>query len=69
MQTLSIGGCNYFLTFIDDYSIKTWVYFLKHKYDAFSYFQQFKALMENQSGHRIKILRPTEEVNMFQMNL
>ena len=30
---------------------------MKDKYDAFSYFQQFKALVENQSGHRIKILR------------
>ena len=57
MQTSSMGGCNYFITFIHDYSRKTWVYFLKHKYDAFSYFQQFKALMENQSGHHIKILR------------
>ena len=57
MHTSSISGCKYFLTFIDDYSRKTWVYFLKHKSDAFSYFQQFKALVENQSGHRIKILR------------
>ena len=57
MQTSSIGGCKFFLTFIDDYSRKTWVYLLKHKSDAFSYFQQFKALVENQSGHRIKILR------------
>ena len=47
MQTSSIGGCKYFLTFIDGYSRKTCVYFLKHKSDAFSYFQQFKALMEN----------------------
>ena len=39
MQTSSIGGCNYFLTFIDDYSRKTWVYFLKNKSDAFSCFQ------------------------------
>ena len=38
MQTSSIGGCNYFLTFIDEYSRKTWVYFLKHKFDAFSCF-------------------------------
>ena len=38
MQTASIGGCNYFLTFIDDYSRKTWVHFLKHKSDAFSCF-------------------------------
>ena len=57
MQTSSIGGCKYFLNFSDDYSRKTWVYFLKHKSDAFSYFQSFKALVENQSGHRIKILR------------
>ena len=57
VQTSSIGGCNYFLTFIEDYSIKTWVYFLKHKYDAFICFQQFKALVGNQIGHQIKILR------------
>ena len=55
MQTTSIGGCKYFLTFIDDYSRKTWVYFLKHKSDAFSCFQQFKALVEKQSGYRINI--------------
>ena len=30
---------------------------MKHKSDAFSYFQQYKTLVENQSGHRIKILR------------
>ena len=54
IQTSSIGGYNYFLTFIDDYSRKTWVYFLKHNSDAFGYFQQFKALVENHSGHHIK---------------
>ena len=47
MPTSSIGGCNYFLNFIDDYLRKTWVYFLKHKYDAFSCFHQFKSLVEN----------------------
>ena len=39
MQTSSMGGCNYFLTFIHDYPRKSWVYFLKHKSDAFSCFQ------------------------------
>jgi len=29
MQNPSIGGCFYFLTFIDDFSRKTWFYFLK----------------------------------------
>ena len=47
MEASSIGGCNYFLTFINEYSRKTWVYFLKHKSDAFGYFQQFKELVEN----------------------
>ena len=44
MQTLSMGGCNHFLTFIDDYSRKTWVYFLEHKFDAFSCFGSSKHL-------------------------
>jgi transposase InsO family protein len=57
MQTTSIGGSSYFLTFIDDFSRKTWIYFLKHKYDALSCFQQFKSLVEKQSGYYIKCLR------------
>ena len=28
---ISIGGARYFLTFIDDFSQKTWVYVLKSK--------------------------------------
>jgi hypothetical protein len=31
MQTQSLGGSYYFLTFIDDYSRKNWVYFLAKK--------------------------------------
>uniref|UniRef100_A0A251T6N3 Putative zinc finger, CCHC-type n=1 Tax=Helianthus annuus TaxID=4232 RepID=A0A251T6N3_HELAN len=57
MRTESIGGCRYFITFIDDYSRKTWVYFLKLKSEALSYFKLFKALSENQSDHTIKTLR------------
>ena len=39
MHTPSIGNRLYFTTFIDDYSIKTWVYFLKHKSEAFKVFK------------------------------
>jgi hypothetical protein len=39
MKTPSIGGSTYFLTFIDDFSRKTWIYFLKHKSDALGCFQ------------------------------
>ena len=34
-----------------------WVYFIQQKSDAFSCFKEFKALVEKQSGHSLKILR------------
>ena len=46
MRTNSIGGSRYFLTFIDDYSRKMWVYFLKEKSQVFEIFKKFKTLME-----------------------
>ncbi|KAJ0851519.1 putative RNA-directed DNA polymerase [Helianthus annuus] len=57
MRTESIGGCRYFITFIDDYSRKTWVYFLKFKSEALNFFKAFKTLNERQSEHLIKTLR------------
>jgi transposase InsO family protein len=53
----SLSGCEYYLTFIDDYSRKTWIYFLKAQSEVFARFQEFKALVENQSGKGIKVLR------------
>uniref|UniRef100_A0A251RQH2 Putative ribonuclease H-like domain, GAG-pre-integrase domain protein n=1 Tax=Helianthus annuus TaxID=4232 RepID=A0A251RQH2_HELAN len=38
MRTKSIGGCKYFITFIDDYSRKAWVFFLKFKSEALYFF-------------------------------
>ena len=35
MKTTSIGGGRYFLTFIDDFSRKVWVYVLKSKREVF----------------------------------
>ena len=43
MQVTSIGGSTYFMTFIDDFSGKTWVCFLKSKFEAFDKFLEFKA--------------------------
>jgi hypothetical protein len=54
MSRKSLSGCEYYLTFIDDYSRKTWIYFLKAKSEVFARFQEFRALVENQSGKRIK---------------
>ena len=57
IQTQSIGDSFYFLTFIDDFSRKIWIYFLRHKSETFSKFKEFKALIEKQSGKSIKMLR------------
>jgi transposase InsO family protein len=57
MPSTSISGYVYYVSFIDDYSRKTWVYFLKSKDEVFSKFKEFKALIENVSERKIKILR------------
>ena len=53
----SFGKRKYFLLFIDDFSRKTWVYFLKQKSNVFVVFQNFKALGEKESVCEIKELR------------
>ena len=45
------------MTFIDEFSRYYWVYFLKHKSDVFGRFKVFKALVENQYGRKLKILK------------
>jgi hypothetical protein len=54
---MSLGKSSYFITCIDDYSQKCWVYFLKTKDEAFDTFKRFKALVENERGCKIKCLR------------
>ncbi|PKA47383.1 Retrovirus-related Pol polyprotein from transposon TNT 1-94 [Apostasia shenzhenica] len=70
MSTESLGNCFYFLTFIDDYSRYTWVYFLKSKSESFKYFKEFKALVEKMSGFKIQNLRSDRggEFNSFEFN-
>lgn len=46
MQVSSIGGSTYFMSFINDFSFRTWVYFLKNKSAAFNKFLEFKAQAE-----------------------
>jgi transposase InsO family protein len=53
----SINKARYVLTFIDDYSRYTWVYFLKKMSEVFEHLKDFKTLVETQTGKKIKILR------------
>jgi transposase InsO family protein len=57
MPSTSISGYVYYVSFIDDYSRKNWVYFLKSKDEVFSKFKEFKDLIENLSERNIKTLR------------
>ncbi|KAM2413925.1 hypothetical protein ACFX1X_000495 [Malus domestica] len=42
LDPMSYGDNRYFITFIGDFSRKTWVYFLKEKSDALRVFKEFK---------------------------
>ena len=53
----SLGGYNYWITFIDDHSRFKAVVPLKRKSDAFDAFKLFKAFAENQTGKKIKKFR------------
>ena len=55
--TPSLSKCQYYISFVDDYSRKVWVYFLRTKDEAFSKFVEWKAFVENQSGKKLKTLR------------
>ena len=46
LPAISFSSFKYFLTFIDDYSICTWVYFLKLKSEVFHMFLAYTALVE-----------------------
>jgi hypothetical protein len=54
--THSFSGAKYALTFIDDFSRRSWVYFLKYKSEVFATFKTFKDFVEKQSSLSIKKL-------------
>jgi transposase InsO family protein len=57
MSSASLSGFLYYVTFTDDFSRKSCIFFMKTKGQVFKRFQEFKALVENQTGKKIKVLR------------
>jgi hypothetical protein len=53
MSVASIIGSMYYVSCVDDFSHKTWIYFLKTKDEVFSMFQEFKALVENHTRQKM----------------
>jgi len=57
MKTISTNGYRFFVTFIDDASRYTKVYFMRHKDEVAALFKEYRAAVENFCSRPIKILR------------
>jgi transposase InsO family protein len=57
MSSASLTGFLYYVSFIDEFSQKSWICFMKTKGHVFQRFQEFKDLVENQTGRKIRVLR------------
>jgi hypothetical protein len=53
----SSHGYKYYVTFIDDFSNFTWIYFMKNKSEVCDIFSRFKCQIENLLSTNIKTLR------------
>ena len=51
-----IRGNNYFVSFIDDFSRRYWVYIMRHKGKVLKLFVKWKREMEKNTRRKIKIL-------------
>jgi len=57
MEVTSSGGARYLLTFIDDFSRKVFVYFLKSKMEVSDTIKAFVNIVERQTDRRVKRIR------------
>ena len=56
MSTTARGGYQYFVTFTDDFSRYGYIYLMRHKFETFEKFKEFRNKVENQLGNTIKLL-------------
>ena len=56
VSSTSLSGYVYYVSFIDDFLRKTWIYFLKDKSEVFIKFKEHISLVENHNDWNIKIL-------------
>ena len=65
VQVPSLSGGRYFMSVIDDYSRKVWIYILKTKDEALEKFKIWKTLVETQSGFKVKCLRTDNGLELY----
>jgi hypothetical protein len=56
-KTKSIGGCKYYMSFINDHTRNVWVYLMKHKGEVFQHFLNFKTMVEKEKGTQHQVLK------------
>lgn len=49
LEVVSLGGFKYFMTFVNDYSRRVCVYYLREKFEVFRKFKE-SAMVENQTS-------------------
>ena len=54
IKTPSLSGSWYFVVFTNDYTCKSWIYFMKTKSQTFDTFLEFQHLVEKELGKAIK---------------
>ena len=73
---MSIGGSQYFISFIDDFTYHTWIYLIEKKNEVFSCFWDFKNLVEDKMKDqmfeirwgKIILFRPVHELSTDEGN-
>jgi hypothetical protein len=55
--TPTLGGCQYFVIFIDDYSHFTWIYMMKNRHELPQIYINFAKMIQTQFSKAIKVLR------------
>ena len=53
-RNISVGEAKHFVTFVDDFSRKMWVYMTKYKGLWFERYKEFQAFVEIQLEYEIK---------------
>jgi transposase InsO family protein len=57
MNTKTLGGALYYMTFIDDHSRKVWVFALKTKDQVLDVFKVFHMKVERETGRQLKCVQ------------
>ena len=68
-KNVSLEEKRWFVTFIDDYSRRVWMYLMRHKGKVLEIFLEWKKMVENQTDRKIKKLRSDNRAEFFALNL